>query len=560
MNRRAWWTTALVVVGALALAASANSVANGFAYDDVYILQKAGRHSLDGWWRDFATTYWPREMGGDGYRPLTVIAFRAQWVLGGGSPALFHAVNVALHTVTAMLVFWFAAGVLPLAAAFVAAALYAVHPVHVEAIANVVGQSELVVALLVTLAAGLYVHGRAAGALSWPRWLAIGGLYLIACFFKEHAIVLPAILVVAELTVVADRRPVRERIGPLRVPMLSLAATGLAFYWARSLVVLGGGAGFVPFLPFQVVRFDGADRVYTAIGVAPDWLRLLLWPDRLSAQYSPQNVEIAQGLGLGQLPGLFVLLGVVGIAIVCWRRSPVTSFGIAWIVLTLLPSSNFLIPAGFIIAERTLLLPSVGAMIVVASIVPWLYERIEDRVPLQLAAAGAFAVIVGLGLWRSVERNRVWRDNETLFAQSVIDAPDSYRAHHMLGQMYFERGDKAAGERHLRRAVELFPHDPVVLYGLAEEYRKVGWCPPAIPLYRSAFAIAPNMRKSQYGLAVCQLEMLQMDSARATALSAIRWGADLRTGRQIIAAANAGRDSLGARRARGDTVATRGAP
>ena len=559
MNRRAWWSAAIVAVGALALAASANSVANGFAYDDVYILQKAGRHTLDGWWRDFATTYWPREMGGDGYRPLTVIAFRAQWVLGGGSPALFHAVNVALHTVTAMLVFWLATGVLPLAAAFVAAALYAVHPVHVEAIANVVGQSELVVALLVTLATGLYVHGRAAGQLTWMRWLTIGALYLIACLFKEHAIVLPAILVVAELTVVPDRRPLRERVRPMRVPMLALAAAGLAFYWARSLVVLGGGAGFVPFLPFQVVRFDSADRVYTAIGVAPDWLRLLLWPDRLSAQYSPQNVEIAQGLGLGQLPGLLVLLGVIGIAIVCWRRSPVTSFGIAWLVITLLPSSNFLIPAGFIIAERTLLLPSVGAMIAVASAVPWLYERFEDRVPAQLLAAGALAVLVSLGLWRSVQRNRVWRDNETLFRQSVLDAPDSYRAHHMLGQMYFERGDKAAGERHLRRAVELFPHDPVVLYVLAEEYRKVGWCPPAIPLYRSAFAIAPNMRMSQYGLAVCQLEVLQMDSARATALSAIRWGADLRTGRQILAAAKVGRDSLAARRARGDTVA-RSAP
>jgi hypothetical protein len=562
MSRRAW-IGALVTVGALALAASLNSVANGFAYDDVYILEKAGRHSLGGWWRDFATTYWPRSMGGDGYRPLTVIAFRLQWVLGGGSPAVFHAVNVALHTLTATLVFWLATGVLPVAAAFVAAALYAVHPVHVEAVANVVGQSELVVALLVTIAVGLYVHGRAAGPLTRTRWWTIGVLYVVACFFKEHAIVLPAVLIAAELTVVRDLRPMRERLDALRVPMLSLAAAGLAFYWARSLVVLGGGTGFVPFLPFQVVRFDGADRVYTAIGVAPEWLRLLLWPERLSAQYSPQTVEIAQGFGVGQLPGLLVLLGVLGIAIACWRRSSVTSFGIAWLALTLLPSSNFIIPAGFIIAERTLLLPSVGAMIAVASVVPWLYERIEGRAPMQLAAAGAFALIVGLGLSRSIDRNRVWRDNETLFAQSVVDAPDSYRAHHMLGQILFERGDRAAGEQHLRRALELFPHDPVVRYVLAEEYRKVGWCPPAIPLYRSAFAIAPNMRKSQYGLAVCLLETLELDSARASALTAIRWGADLKTGRAILEAARVGRDSLAARRARGDTVgmpAGRGAP
>ena len=555
MIRRPWWVEALLVVGALALAASFNSVANGFAYDDIYILQKAGRHTLDGWWRDFATTYWPREMGGDGYRPLTVIAFRLQWVWGGGSPMVFHAVNVALHTITAMLVFWLGCGVLPLAAAFVAAALYAVHPVHVEAVANVVGQSELVVALLFALAAGLYVNGRTAGPVSRLRWWIIGLLYVVACFFKEHAIVLPALLIVAELTVVTDRQPLRQRLALLRVPMLAFGAAGLAFLWARSLVVLGGGAGFVPFLPFQVVKFDSADRVYTAIGVAPEWLRLLLWPARLSAQYTPQTVEIAQGLGLGQLPGLLVLLGIVGIVVVCWRRSPATSFGIVWLMLTLLPSSNFLIPAGFIIAERTLLLPSIGAMLAVASVVPWLYERIEQNAPVQLVAGAGFALLVALGLLRSIDRNAVWRDNETLLRQSVVDAPDSYRAHQMVGQMFFERGDRASGERHLRRALELFPHDPVVMYVLAEEYRKVNWCQPAIQLYRSAFAIAPNMRKSQYGLAVCLLEMLQMEEARATALTAIRWGADLETGRQIIAMANSGRDSLAARRARGDTLA-----
>lgn len=558
MTRRVWWTAALLVA-ALALAASVNSVANGFAYDDNYILEKAGRHTFDGWWRDFGTTYWPREMGGDGYRPLTVLAFRAQWVLGGGTPLLFHAVNIALHVVTAVLVLWLAAGALPFAAAFVAAALYAVHPVHVEAIANIVGQSELIVALVFTLAAGLYVRGRAAGPLSKTRWWCIGALYVVACFFKEHAIVLPAVLIVAELTVVTDRAPLRARLAALRVPMLAFAAAGLAFLWARSLVVLGGGAGFVPFLPFQVVQFSGADRVYTAVGVTTEWLRLLLWPERLSAQYSPQDVEIAQGFGAGQMPGLLVLLGVAGIAIACWRRSPATAFGIAWLVLTLLPSSNFIIPAGFIIAERTLLLPSVGAMIAVASAVPWFYDRLETSRAGRLVAAGVVVALVALGASRSIARNRVWSDNETLFQQSVLDAPDSYRAHHMLGQFLFQRGDRRGGEAHLRRALELFPHDPVVMYNLAEEYRKVGWCPPAVPLYREAFANAPAMRKSQYGLAVCYLETLQMDSARATAISAIRWGADLKTGRQILAAANVGRDSLAARRARGDTL-PRGAP
>jgi tetratricopeptide (TPR) repeat protein len=222
-------------------------------------------------------------------------------------------------------------------------------------------------------------------------------------------------------------------------------------------------------------------------------------------------------------------------------------------VLTLLPASNFIVPAGFIVAERTLLLPSVGAMIAVGSVVPWVYERLERRHVAQVAAGGALAILIGLGIARSYTRNRVWRDDDTLFRQSVLDAPDSYRAHYLLGQYFFERTQHASGEQHLRRALALFP-DPVTMYNLAEHYREGGWCHAAIPLYRSAFAIASNMRKSQYGLAVCLLETLEMEEARKVALSAIRWGADVRKGREIIAAANLGRDSLTARRARGERM------
>src|SRR5687767_929992 len=106
MTRRSWWVAAFVVA-ALALAASANSLANGYAYDDNYLILRAPRtHTLAGWWRDFARTYWPHEWGGDGYRPLSVIAFRLEWALGDGKPLAFHAMNVALHTVTSVLVLW----------------------------------------------------------------------------------------------------------------------------------------------------------------------------------------------------------------------------------------------------------------------------------------------------------------------------------------------------------------------------------------------------------------------------------------------------------------------
>jgi hypothetical protein len=555
MTRRSWWLLALAVA-ALALAASANSLANGFAYDDIYLIVKAPRmHSFAGWWREFAHTYWPEASGGDGYRPLTIIAFRAQWALGAGAPIVFHTVNVVLHTVTSVAVFWLACGVLPLAAAWIVAALYAVHPVHVEAFANVVGQSELWVALLITLAIGLYVHGRAAGPVTWKRWMAVGALYAAGCLFKEHAIVLPALLLLAEATVVPDRAPLGQRLGRLRLPLLALTVVALGYMWARSRIVVGGLSGFQPYAVFQALNLSTTDRILTMIGAAPTWLHLFLWPARLMTEYAPPYIDVAQGPSMTQLPGLMVLLGVVGLFFACWRRSPATSFGIGWIIITLLPASNFIVPAGFIIAERTLLLPSIGAMIAVGSAIPWLYARLERRRVMQYAAAGAVGVLLALGIARSYTHEPAWHDNDSLFRQAIKDSPESYRAHFMLGVHLFENRRKTEGESHLRRALKLFPYDPLMVLALAEQYRGAGMCKPAITLYRWLFTLQPNSSRGHIGFAECLLMTLQLDDAREEALRSIRAGGRLRPARQIILAADAARDSLAARRARGDTVA-----
>jgi len=555
MSRRSWWLLALCIA-ALALAASANSISNGYAYDDVYLLVKSPRmHSFAGWWREFGHTYWPEAAGGDGYRPLTIIAFRAQWAIGGGAPIVFHAVNIVLHTITSVVFFWLASGILPLAAAWIVAALYAVHPVHVEAFANVVGQSELWVALLICVAMGLYVHGRVAGPITRKRWVAIGVVYGIGLLFKEHAVVLPALLILAEATVAPDRAPLNQRLLRMRLPLLVLTVVALGYMWARSVVVVAGLSGFQPYIVFQALNLSTSDRILTMIGAAPNWLRLFLWPARLMTEYAPPYIDVAQGPSVAQLPGLLVLLGVLGLMIACWRRSPATSFGIGWIVVTLLPASNFIVPAGFIIAERTLLLPSVGAMIAVGSVIPWLYARLERRRALQYAAAAALVALIGLGFARSSTRAPAWRDNDSLFRQAVKDSPESYRAHFMLGVHLFENRRKTEGEKHYREALKLFPYDPMMALALAEEYRSAGMCQPAIPLYRWLFTLEPNSSRGRIGFADCLLLTYQLDEAREEALKSIRAGGRVKSARAIIDAAKRAKESMG-RRADGDTLAS----
>src|SRR4029077_198396 len=151
----------------------------------------------------------------------------------------------------------------------------------------------------------------------------------------------------------------------------------------------------------------------------PEWLRLFFWPARLSADYGPPDVDIAQGPSVSQIPGLLLLVALLRAGGVLRRRRPVMSFGIVFACLALLPSSNFLLPAGILVAERTLFLASAGAMLFVGALAVALRKQLHATpawIPVwRFGAPMTCAALLGVGGMRSWNRTRVWHDNETLF-------------------------------------------------------------------------------------------------------------------------------------------------
>lgn len=533
MKRRTWWLLA-GSVALLAFAASATGLPNQYAYDDVFVIQRDARlHTLVHWWHFFADSYWSKNWGGDGYRPLTLLGFAVQWAIGHGSPLVFHIVNVALYMALCVAVFWLLTGVLPSAPAWIAAALFAVHPVHTEAVANVVGQSELTVGLLLTLAMALYVYGRQQGPLSLGRKVAIAVMYAAAMLFKEHGITLVALVVAAELTVVRDARPLRARLVELRPFVLALVAIAMAFLWARGAVLAGRFNGFRPFVPFEGLHLSTPGRILTMIGVAPQWGRLFLWPAHLTTEYSPPWIPISQGPSIGELPGLLLMIGVIGLAFATWRKFPVASFGLGWLIIAMSPVSNLVLPAGFLIAERTLLFPSVGVMIFLGSLIPFVYEWLAPR-RLQWAGAAAVFVLLGLGTWRSATRSRLWHDDDTLFKQEVIDTPDSYRTHFMLGAWLMQNKRMREGEAEYNKGMRLFPFDPFMAFSFGEDYRGWGICKPAINLYRWAIYVDSTIVVAWPQLADCLLLDKQYDAAKTAAVNAVRHGSPVRDMHNIL--------------------------
>lgn len=509
---RARWAAA---VAAVALLASAPSLSNSFAQDDLpLILRNPRLHTLTHVGHRFLEPYWPPEIGAALYRPLSMVWFSMEWWAGGGSPFVFHAVNVALYAGLAVAVYVLLRMLLPPLAAGLGGLLFAAHPVHVEAVGNIVGQSELWVALWMVMAVALYMRARRTGAPSVRVWVGIVGLYAAAALTKEQGLMLPAFLVAAEL--VLPLTSARSEPRNLWSGYFALLSIALGFVVVR-LLVLGNVVGEIA---ETAIRHAGpGPRLLTMLGVVPQWVRLLLVPAHLQADYLPRELDLADGFGPAQLLGLGLLAGLVVLTWRARREAPAVTFGLLWVGIALFPVSNLVVSTGILLAERTLLLPSVGAVIAVVAGGAWLVARLPRVSPRERAVGLAcLGVLVAVATLASARRQGVWRDNDSLYAQTVQDAPLSYKAHWAWGSILFQRGDRRGAEQEYRTALSLYDRDPNLLVDLADRYLEGGFCQPAISLYRRALRAAPVMWKARSNLTICLLTVDSFSAARTEAL------------------------------------------
>ncbi len=529
-GRSSWHAMAVVIV--LALAASLSSLGNGFALDDVHIIAANERvQGLNSWWTLFGQTYWPPEHGASLYRPMTMLMFAVQWAIGGGSPLPFHAVNIALYAALSVAVLVLARRLMSAPAALIAAAVFAVHPVHVEAVANVVGQSELWVGLLVVLSLTTYISARSRGNLTARSALAICSMYLLALSFKEHAIVLPALIAGAEILLFSSvESKVTGRLRRVAPLIAGMSCVAVAFVVLRT-IVIGQFAGGSTAAVFQGQDF--ATRMFTMLKVFPEWVRLFFWPVQLSANYSPGRIETATAFDISMLPAVVAIAAVILIGVRIRREHPGATYALVFAGIALLIPSNLLIVTGFVLAERALLLASVGVALAIGFVVH-AGVRIIHPVTGRLLA-GATSVLVLAGISISYSRGPVWKDNETLFRQTVLDVPSSYRAHLMLGELLTDEGNYQEGLIELAKAVSLsYPQNVFVRKFAADRFHAAGLLNIAKHYYEQAILLDPSDMASRHGLAACLLSMGDNAGARASAVGALtRDPVDLRFIRMV---------------------------
>jgi hypothetical protein len=507
----------VLLVVLAAVLASITGLRNGFALDDVEVIVKNPLlHTLSSPWGLFHTTYWRPEMGATLYRPLTMVTFAVQWVIGGGSPLPFHITSIALYACLSAAVYRFAKLLVTPVAALAAALIFAVHPAHVEAVANVVGQSELWVALILVDLVTSYVAIRRKGALKLRHVIGIAVGYVVACCFKEHAIVLPALLLGAELLLVGDEKTFMSRIRQMTPLVVAMAVAAFGFLLARYSVL--GNELDAPALILRQQTFG--TRFFTMLSVVIEWIRLFVWPMNLSADYSYPRIRTHTGFEAEMLPAVAVILGVAWIAWAVRKRAPVAAFGIFWIAVSMLLPSNLIIVTGFILAERTLMLASVGFVLCIAVGLQEILAATEASPgrtkSLALGAVGVIAIVFA---GRSMTRSPVWRDNESLIKQTVLDVPSSHRAHWMYATYLAENNQQREALEEIDLAVALGERDDVLLLGFAGDmFARAGRCPRALPLYRRALALGPNNVQLRANTSLCLINIGKLAEAKSIAL------------------------------------------
>jgi hypothetical protein len=507
------------VVLLVAFVTSLSGITNGFAFDDVHVIVKNPRlHTLAAPWNLFVETYWRAEMGSMLYRPVTMVAFAIEWVVGNGSPFPFHVVSVLLYAALSAAVYRLAALLMPWRSALVAGVLFAVHPVHVEAVANVVGQPELWVALILVALVGWYISLRRTGDLRARHVAAIAAGYLVACGFKEHAIVLPGLLLAAEAFLVADTRSIRARVYALLPLIIALTVAGAAFVVARYAVLHGIAIdSTAPILKGQ----SFGSRFFTMLGVVIEWVRLFVWPMSLSADYSYPRIRPHDSFELVSLPAILILVAIPLIAWQLRKRVPVVAFGISWVAVAMLIPSNLIVVTGFVLAERTLMLASVGVALCAGAAAGEAIaasKRSGARAS-QLTLAALGFVVIAFAV-RSATRAPVWRNNDTLFLQTVLDVPSSHRAHWMRAIDLSEKKRIPEALDEMDLAVALGDQrDPLLLANAGDMFAVAGRCPRAVTLYRRALALAPRNIQLRANTAFCLMNIGKVGEARAIALA-----------------------------------------
>ncbi|HEY8751253.1 MAG TPA: hypothetical protein VIM11_24930 [Tepidisphaeraceae bacterium] len=418
-----------------------------YIYDDVKIVHTDPRVlEPDRWYQLWTQPFFARSID-KLYRPLVSSSFALENYLHGDRPWIFHLVNILLHATVSASVALLALRLAGVRAAWVAGLLFAVHPVHVEAVAGLVGRAESACALAIIL--GLWLFLRDGPVTLW-RSVALVGCFMAALLSKEQGVLFPLLIVGAYPLKYSGRLSPEDRrrltylgiaLCWMLVAYLLLRERVASFSWDRNQL---------DWYVNPILKSQGLDRLMMPVALLGRYTMLLIFPRHLSIDYGGTIIGWTTSLHDPYfVAGLVALTGWFMAVLFSWRRRnyPLL-FCLFGLALTYGMVGNIVALIGTIFADRLMYLPSIFFLLTVGIALS------KFRPTIIAPVVGVLVVVGGIG---SFSYAMLWNDPIALFEYTLRIHPQSERAYGLLADTYRDSGDLGQVVEVAKRACAAVP-------------------------------------------------------------------------------------------------------
>ena len=497
----------LLVAMALSFVVFGNSLAGGFVFDDTAVVKNRGDLKDPSFFLNLFVSPYHQNIPKTGlYRPLTMASYAINHFLGGSAKS-FHLVNIIIHALNSFLVFWLVWRFLKSKSmAYISFLLFLVHPLHTEAVTSIVGRAELLAFLWSMMTIYFF----------FKNYKLLAGLsFLLALWSKETALALLPVLFYLDLYFEQTNFwPAVKRLSFLALPLgvysvFRYLALGKYFTGDVTTTIVENQLKFVSFL----------ERIFTALKVLAMYAERLIWPIHLSADYAYQRISLISNIFKSPeaLLGLFLLGMLVWLA-VRFRKTSIhggaLGLGAIFFLFPYLMISNLIRPVGTIMGERLMYLPSLGFVIILA----FLLSKLNHKLFYVILAV----LLVFFGA-RTIIRNKDWKDNQTLFAATVKESPNSLITRTALAGVHIRANEWKEAKQELEIANNIYTDNSHLqnLLGIVADHE--GHPELAEARFNRAIQLNPDAIDAYINLAELYFKYKQLESAAANFLKVIEF-------------------------------------
>ncbi|XP_060089653.1 protein O-mannosyl-transferase TMTC4 isoform X2 [Heteronotia binoei] len=556
---------AKIVVGLLSVICFADSYDGDFVFDDSEAILnnkdlRAETPLGDLWHHDFWGSKLSSNTSHKSYRPLTVLTFRINYFLAGGFyPLGFHAINIILHCVISVVivdVFSILLGGLQYTgkgrrlnlvpkSSLLAALLFAVHPVHTECIAGIVGRADLLCALFFLLSFLGYCRALKESKEGTPfsvAWILLSVLLgAVAMLCKEQGITILGLNALFDAVVINKLNILEVVLKILRkdksLESLVVFRKGLLF---RTAILLCGGATML-YIRWRIMgtgppAFTEVDNPasfadslfvrainYNYYYSLNAWLLLCPW--WLCFDWSMGCVPLIKSVTDWRIIALavlwFCLIALMGQAL-CSEDSQkrrILTLGLGFLIIPFLPASNLFFRVGFVVAERVTYLPSIGYCMLIT----YGFSLLSKQAKRKKLLVAALLVLLLINVWRCVIRSNQWRSEEQLFRSALSVCPLNAKVHYNVGKNLADKGNQSAAISYYREAVRLNPKYVHAMNNLGNILKERNELHEAEELLSLAVQIQPDFAAAWMNLGIVQNSLRRYEEAEQSYWTAIRY-------------------------------------